>query len=291
MQIISAILVFLAMNLQGEGQSKSEVNFHLEKGRVLASEGKLNAAENQYLMAIKKDSLCAVAYSNLGTCYYRQNALKPAERMFCKALALDSTLVEAKQNLGIVYYSLDKVSDAVNLWRSILAHDSSYGDLARIHLFIGIAYLYSPEIVGADSFVVMALEQFNLALVIDPGSGEAHFWKAKARELIPDLPGAIAEYKMATELNPKYGEAYNQWGVLLYRDEAYAAAWDKFTEAVYCDPGNAIFHYNLGLTYLARNMRFEGEEEVQKAYKLNPHLEASSQPIIIDPAAVAFGKR
>lgn len=278
--IIAFALIMAGTQVIAESMDP-KANEYLAKGKTYADKGKLGEAEKAYSIAIKNDSTFAEAYSNLGTVYYKQNAYKLAEQMFEKALQLNPQMTEAKQNLGILYYASDMVEQAIKLWQEALDQDSSYSDRPRLHLFIGIAYLFSPEIAGVNSFISKATAEFDRALKINENFAEAHYWKAKGKELIPDLPGALVEYKYATELDPGYGNAYNQWGVLLFRNDNYAEAWDKFSKAVYCDPNNAIFHYNLGLTYLAREMRFEGNEEIQKAFKLNPHMEASGEPIII----------
>ncbi|MEW5924500.1 MAG: tetratricopeptide repeat protein [Candidatus Zixiibacteriota bacterium] len=263
------------------GSSNQTAADCLIRGREYQTLGKLSEAQQAYSLAIKKDPDCADAYSNLGVIYYSQNSYALAKKMFEKALEFDPNLTEARQNLGVVYYATGRVEKAIDLWRKALTMDQHYYDRPRLHLFIGIAYLFSPEIVKLDDFIRLAILEFDKAMVSDSAFAEAHYWKGKALELVPDISGAMIEYMQATTIDKCYAEAYNQWGILLYTRENYGLAWDKFNKAIFCDPDNANYHYNLGLSYSARMMNPEAEEEFRKALKLNPYIDSSDKPIMI----------
>lgn len=267
------IIAVLMMPLWTASQSSDPAaNEQLTKGKQYSEQGKINKAKDAYAMAIRKDPNCAEAYMNLGVLYYKTNAYKLSKQMLQKAIDLDSTLIEARQNLGVLYYAAGQPEQAVKIWRAALSRDQKYSGRARLHLFIGVAYLFSPEIVRLDDFVRVALNEFDKALQADSNFAEAYYWRGKAMELQGDINGAMIEYMKATQIDDCYAEAWNQWGLLLYTRGNYVLAWEKLNKAIFCDPANANYHYNMGLNYLARNMRFDAETEFSKAYKLNPNI-------------------
>lgn len=226
-----------------------------------------SSESNSYLMA--------TAYLNEGTDYYRKNSYAVAEEMFKRALEQDSSMVEAYQNLGVLYYAQGNPRKAIEQWHRAIELDSTYPDRARLYLFIGVAYLFAPDIVDTQSnFVEEAFVYIDCALDLDPGLVEAHYWRARAWELAPNIDSAIAGYQRTTKLDCKYAPAYNSWGILLYiHSENGRGSIEKFNRAVFLEPENATYHYNLGAAYLKAGHLGDGLAAIARARRLNPNIQ------------------
>jgi tetratricopeptide (TPR) repeat protein len=57
--------------------------------------------------------------------------------------------------------------------------------------------------------------------------------------------GAIAKYRKAVEVDPKYASAYHNWGIALYREGDYEGAIAKVKEALALDRENSRFKQTL----------------------------------------------
>lgn len=202
------------------------------------------------------------------------------------AQTIDSLSTEDYLKLGVEYYNAGDPKKAIETFREAL-RDTTYPDRARLHLFIGIAYLFPTDTIRTNRSIETALGEFDRALETDPKFAEAHYWKGKTHELIVDTAGAIEEYGTATELNPKYAEAFNQWGVLLYSQGDYRGASSKFKKAISCElknsAFNATFHFNLSLAYSARGWLTESADEMEKARKLNSNISPDSRVLMSSP--------
>ncbi len=269
--------IFLILILATQVIAQTAADYLIEGGKYLAK-GELNKAEKSYYLAIKANPTFAEAYLNLGVVYYRQNAFVPAEEMLETALRLDSNLTEARQNLGVLYYADNRAAEAVAIWQDAIRLDPKYHDRSRLHLFIGIAYLFAPDVVDTGDFVLMAIDEFDQALKHNFTFVEAHYWKGRALELIPDISGAISEYRNVTMSNDCYGDAWNQWGVLLYRNGEYDEAIRKFRKALYCNWDDATYHWNLSLTYSAAGDEVAAYQESQQAIRINPDIASAKTP-------------
>ena len=67
---------------------------------------------------------------------------------------------------------------------------------------------------------------------VGPRSAEAHNWLGVALSEKSDLPGAVAEFRKAVELDPKYGRAYTNLGSALATSGDYAEAVEVFQKAL-----------------------------------------------------------
>ena len=83
----------------------------------------------------------------------------------------------------------------------------------------------------------------------------------------------IAWAKRALQSNPRYEQAYINWGNALLAQKQYAKAKERFSQALAINPQSAIAHYHLGLA-----LDWEGQLEqalisYQKALSLDARFE------------------
>jgi tetratricopeptide (TPR) repeat protein len=237
----------------------------------------------------------------IGKRHYENNAYVLAEESFRAALRCDSSLAEAYQSLGVLYYAQDRHNEALVEWRKALSVNPAYPDRKRVFLFMGIAALFSPDLAGDTGFIWMARQYFDSALSIDPRFAEAHYWKGRTYELIPDLDSAKLCYIRCTKLDNKYAPAYNSWGLILYAQDSAKNAISQFNRALFLEKESlkgskahqAVYHWNLGCAYQAIGRINAAYEEIEKALKLNPNILTDSDLAIIraEPGVEAEQKK
>ena len=81
----------------------------------------------------------------------------------------------------------------------------------------------------------------------DRSSAEAHNWLGVALSEKADLPGAIAAFRKAVALDPKYGRAYTNLGAALAKSGDFAEAVAVFQKALSLEPNSLAAHMNLGM--------------------------------------------
>jgi tetratricopeptide (TPR) repeat protein len=86
------------------------------------------------------------------------------------------------------------------------------------------------------------------------------------------LAEAIAAYREATRLNPKFGRAYTSLGVALKEDGKLSEAIVAYRKAIRLTPDSAAAHNNFGLALQADRRVNEAIAEYREAIRLQPDL-------------------
>lgn len=81
-----------------------------------------------YERAIALDPKLALAYTNLGNCFYRQRRADLARSFYVKALELEPTQPEANYNLGYISLEAGDVAAAIPLLEAAVASDPAFAD-------------------------------------------------------------------------------------------------------------------------------------------------------------------
>ena len=121
-----------------------------------------------------------------------------------------------------------------------------------------------------------AIEKYEKAIELDPKFAEAYYnWgNALDDNPDPDYDGAIEKYEKAIELDPKFAIAYTGWGYALQAkpDPDYDGAIEKYEKAIELDPNYALTYYNLGSTFMNKpDPDYDGAiRELKKAIELGP---------------------
>src|SRR5579872_368140 len=109
-----------------------------------------------------------------------------------------------------------------------------------------------------------------------PSDAPSAFAAAMARQQAGDVPGAIALYRRAVELDPRAGDAYNNLANLLAGQNKMLAAVAALRRGAAVSPQSATILANLG-TYLRHLGRFE---EASRALGRALELEPDSAPLL-----------
>ena len=85
-----------------------------------------------------------------------------------------------------------------------------------------------------------------------------------------DLAAAKKHYEKAIKIDPKYSDAINNVGTVLYSQKNYRAAIARYNRALAIAPGSASIWSNLGTAHYARGKYPEMSQAYAKAIQLDP---------------------
>jgi Tfp pilus assembly protein PilF len=133
---------------------------------------------------------------------------------------------------------------------------------------------------AANDKLEMAIAFYSTSIIACP-TAQAHTFRGWAYRLLGRIDDAIAECKRAIELDPKFGNPYNDIGAYLIarRDLDEAIEWfEKAKTAPNYEPRH--FPYmNLGQLYSQKGMVFKAITELEEALRIAPANDPATAPI------------
>ncbi|MBI2486413.1 MAG: tetratricopeptide repeat protein [Deltaproteobacteria bacterium] len=126
----------------------------------------------------------------------------------------------------------------------------------------------------------LAIEYYKRSIEVYP-TAEAYTFLGWTYSFQGKLQEAIAECKKAIEVDPDFGNPYNDIGAYLIELERYdeAIPWlERATLAKRYEP-RYYPHYNLGRVYLIKGMIKKALEEFQKALEIYPDYPLAKEAI------------
>lgn len=91
-----------------------------------------------------------------------------------------------------------------------------------------------------------ALEQFNMAIILDPASKTAFIQRAFTYSVLKDYESAISDYSHVLQLNPALISAYLSRGSAYNKLERFEEALQDFNKVIELDPNNSEAYNNRG---------------------------------------------
>jgi tetratricopeptide (TPR) repeat protein len=195
----------------------------------------------------------AHAYSDLSTDAARELAETAPDSI--PALEMDA---DASEMQG-------KWDQAEKDYHKILEKNPRY---PGIHFRLARLLLSKPN-PGPD-FQEEAKNELQHELEIDPSNAGAEYVLGELARQAQDTPEAVRHFTKATQLNPKFGEAFLGLGMTLLAQKNYADAVSPLESAVKLQPGNPAAHYALATAY-ARTGR---KEDAQREFALQQQMAA-----------------
>jgi tetratricopeptide (TPR) repeat protein len=133
-------------------------------------------------------------------------------------------------------------------------------------------YIFLAEIEMAAPTPLACAEQKLARFALEqPRNSRAQYYYAMAilkRQAVPaetlDIEHARLLLTTSVEINPKYGEAYLQLGILSESKKNYAQAIDYFTRATEANPQLADAHYRLGVAYRRASAEAKAKQEFER---------------------------
>ena len=203
------------------------------KGRWLwnrRTEEDLNKAIEYFEQAIEEDPNYSLAYVGLADSYIvlPDYSPFPAKKAYPKAEEAALKALEIDNTLGEAYTSLAAVKEG-----------------------------FGWDWLGAES-------DYKRAIELNPGYSTAHHWYAYHLTELGRHDEAIAEIKIAQELDPLSLIISTNLGTFFLYARQYDKAIEAFQRTIDMDPNFSSVHVNLGMAYLQKSMYEEALAEFQK---------------------------
>jgi tetratricopeptide (TPR) repeat protein len=141
-------------------------------------------------------------------------------------------------------------------YRKILAENPRY---PGIHFRLARLLLSKPN-PGPD-FQDEAKKELQQELEIDPSNAGAEYVLGELARQSQDFAEAVRHFTKATQLNPKFGDAYLGLGMSLLTEKNYADAIAPLEAAVKLQPGNPAGHYSLATAYARTGRKEDADRE------------------------------
>ncbi len=289
-----------AMNDGARGQYRN--------GLSAAQQGDLGAARTAFEAALSSDSHAFQAAYNAGVIAERQGQDPQADSFYQRSLAIqpdyELALVARSRLLVRQRRTNEAVAMAADIARRFPGNFAARAEYARL---LVVAQRHDDAInegrqilrldernVGAKLAIAEAYRaqgRLDLSLYIvddvingpdpehhpnnGPGTNDprAHYLRGLLRiEVSRDVPGAIASFTRAVELDPQFAEAHNNLGVYLLQSGNTDSAIQHLRAAVALSPSWAKAHLNLGDALRANRGFDQAIAELQRALQLDASL-------------------
>jgi len=226
--------------------------------------------------AIASDSLNPMLYLKRAKIYEANQQLKSAITDMYVALVLDSLQPE------FYLYTADLFKKTYEPQRGIALMDKAISiDSANVNYYVKAAELAYIDTTIKGNYK-LALDYLNAAIKIDMQQADIYFYKGNIYRETGDTAKAISSYQTATELNPKFYDAYVQIGLLLkqsknpnaekYLDNAIKVS-DKPEDALYAKANilkeQAVAFQNVGKNDQATANFTKAIETFRKVVEVN----------------------
>lgn len=188
-----------------------------------------------------------------------------AKAFFEEALSLNPSNSAALFGLGEVFAELDKGNEAIASYEKALLINK---DLTEIFVPLGILYYQKGDIAKAD-------ELLSQALVNSSGNSETQYFLGLVRFAQNRNDEALAGFRKAAELDPKYGEAYYYTGETLVRQGKQSDAVEEYKKAIAAKPNYIEAMLALGGAYYELEKYTDAVDTYKQVIKLkNDSIEA-----------------
>jgi tetratricopeptide (TPR) repeat protein len=268
---------------------------YVKLGELRAHQKRWTEAEDFYRQAMARDSNSIAAVRGIVTLELERGRPAEAVRIAQERVDKNPGDFALTMLLGESQVKAGKPADAERTLERAVSIDGQ-----SIDAVVALAQLQTSQ-----GQATQAIESYRKAAALAPGSAELQSALGQAYEATGDWQAAEACYRRALGLRVDFGPAANNLAYLMlehggdlnvalslaqtarrnmpdvpntadtlgwayFRGGSFSSAAPMFEEAVKKDPGNATYHYHLGLAYQKLNDSARAKAELQKAINVNP---------------------
>lgn len=176
-------------------------------------------------------------YAEKGRALARLGDNVPAIESYEAALDLDPDHLPAKQGLALVKTGGDKI--LLEQLDQVISDSTGNSQTYKQRGFYRMNHSDYPG----------AIEDFSLAISLDPNDSESFFYRGKIHYIQKNWGQAEEDYSLAVNLEPENPEYYLARGQARYVSKNLEAAMADFTLTITLDPEHASGFYHRGITY------------------------------------------
>ncbi len=294
--VTSALLSQTSLLSQSGADRRREIQAHVQKAQVALKSSNIGAADREFWAILNLDPNNTDARGNLGVLRFFQADWAGAAEQFRQVLKAQPSLWKAQALLGICEKRLGHPGEAQHLLEESLPHlnDGTLGlqaglelveipyrsgDLDKAAEIVGpleranpmnVDVLYTAYRIHAD----LANRARDALALLAPDSSRMHEIMAQHLVNEGDLSSAIAQYRKALEVDPKFRGIHYELGEAILKDStsdtALQQAEKEFRAALAENPGDAGAEYGLGRV-CAQRMDFKSSiQHYERALALRP---------------------
>jgi predicted Zn finger-like uncharacterized protein len=260
----STAFVVTKQAAQSEAQGTDS---HYQEGVRLLKQRQVDAAVEQFNLAIQQDPQHAGAYRYLGLAYGQKNLWTEAIQVLQKAVSFQADDVQSLKNLGVAYLKQNHFAEAVQVLEQALQ--------------------YVPNDSKAKSYYEMASKKFA-----EQQQAEQQQQEQLPEEGYDDLQGFAPPDESDDSPPPSAGAskpskesrqdpvyALLDKGVECLDNGQYKAAIEAFDEAIRLSPSSSSGHFGLGMVYEKRGDWGEAINAYEQALELDPNDSAARESL------------
>ncbi|MDA1349078.1 MAG: tetratricopeptide repeat protein [Chloroflexi bacterium] len=221
---------------------------HLDAGRELAEEGKMEAALAEFEKSLELKADYWETYFTLANLLLRQGKLAEAVKHFRRTLDLNPRYFLAHQNLGVALRRLGQYDEALeHLGTALRINPRS----AMVHSSLGMTLNRTGEL-------ARAAKHYQEALRLDPRLAHAHFGYGTLLLQSRKFGEAVEHLDQAVEIVPGDFQVHQSLGMALTHLGRYAEAVEHYERAIEIDTG-----YHQAYDSLARLRAVLGDPRIR----------------------------
>ena len=233
----------------------NDAELHNALGWTLFQDGRPQEAAVELEKAVTLDPKHAKAHNNLALALVELGRLEEAASHFQASLAIEPR-AEIYSDLGFALARLGRGQEARGYYEKALQLDPN---CASAHLNLAMTYAQGGDFAAAEA-------QFRLAVAGRP-TAETYNGLGYVLARQGRTDEAVAEYRKAIEVDPKFVPAYNNLGELLARQGKLAEAEASYRSSLAAKPSAAVYNA-LGNLLRQQGKADEAAEQFARAKSL-----------------------
>jgi tetratricopeptide (TPR) repeat protein len=247
---------------QAEALSPQDAEPYVALGKHFYKAKDYFAAIEQFTKAynINPSNSEILYYAGLLRLLGKNEGEKEAVNYFYRAYTLDPNNYDALVEwLKLKVGGYDK-NFAVKFMRALLEKDPKSPQL----------YWAMGEVYAADKEFRRAINYFHNSLDLDNRSTKVRMALGKSLEAVGEVEKAIAEYRLASFLDPRNGEGFYRAADLLFQLRSYRESEEMIRYLINVSPNYPGAHRYLSMIYQVRKQKDEAIAAMQKEVQNNP---------------------
>jgi len=293
-----SLLVFSVISSSQNGEGKpQEIRLHFDRAQEALAANRPDVAVNEFRAVLALDPNNVEARANLGVIAFAQGDFAKADENFRQAVKLQPSLWKAQALLGMCEKRLGKFGSAQTLLEKSFPHlqdpklrtqagmdlvelDYQNGDAARsVEVLRALEQLNPADVdvlyVAYRIFSGLAAHAQDDIALINPDSARMHQIMAQHLVNEGDLPGAIAQYRKALELDRSLSGAHFELGEAILQNSKsnpdIEQSQKEFEAALALNPDDSKVECWLGKIYVLKQDLKTALEHYSRALALDPN--------------------